>query len=152
MVGEKNIVMKNESFNWEKLPQIENNVYGRFESLIKTFHEKFAEYCCYINIEECWTTNKKRELYLERPPMGTEYIYWLSYRVMNRNKPVVYDQENSYLERAYGVVEVYKKKSWGTSEVKIIVLDSLDDIECGLKEDLEFVKNTYQDARNSTGK
>lgn len=90
------------------------------------------------------SSGKKLEVFLERPPIGIEYIYWISYRILNNNKPVIYDEENSYIERAYGVVDVSKNESIGKCKVKISVIKNLDDIKKELQEDLFIIKSIYQ--------
>lgn len=123
---------------------LERNVFDNYKTLIEIYKIEFKKYKCNIEISECWTVHNLENIYEKRPSIKIGYTYWLSYRILYNDKPVVYDDENSYLGNSYGVVMISRKKLFG-KQLEITVTQNIEDVKKDLEEDLMFVKNMYHE-------
>lgn len=115
--------------------KLEEEMFNYYSNIINEFNNAFAKYSCHLEVSKCWTTARGIPCFYER-------IFWICYRVLNiRSDPVVYDDENSFIERSYGVIVLKRKKRFlKGDELTVKYIEDIEDVKREIIEDLNKVK------------
>lgn len=122
----------------------ENKLYKRYIAEISDYIKAFSLINCNVIVEQCWTVDNEKKAYLEHPKNYKNYVYWLSYRIVDQfNNPLIYDDENSCLENSEGFLSVHKKCNWFNKKIyfQINITDDMSSILDDLNTHYNFVKN-----------
>lgn len=124
----------------DKLIALEEEIYENYNKLIKKYEEGRS---CHINVARCWTVDGNTIIKHRHPKVFSKYVYYICYRICNeKNIPIVYDSENSFLEKSYATLVVKKRKNRLSNHMLLVAsfIDDMDDVSAELLDDLNRLR------------
>lgn len=124
---------------------IEKKILSRYQEVICKYEKVFLPYKCRIELTECWTTGSFDNVSRIRPELENKYVYWIGYQVLYNENPVIYDDENSALERSYCTLMISKVRKCKKTKLLIKIFEDMEDVIEELMEDFNRVKQLFSE-------
>ena len=123
---------------------LEEHIFSIYQNVIRKFKKELSNYNCTIQLMECWTTESLNDAKLVRPAsFEKKYYYWICYQLLHEGLPIIYDDENSPLERSYCAIAISRVNKRNKNKFVIKEFYDTEDVEKEFAEDFNKIKEMF---------